>query len=198
MAAALVSVWLTVRAKTVVLIGARQSHPVSSVSGFFGFFGFFCGAVRLAAISLAKCHLVTDTGLGMLSAACPQLRSINLEATSNLTEAAMLALAAGCRELRSINLKNKCDLKVWYRADLGFTLANLFILAVFGRGVGALSSPDYAPKLRALISTTRRLGFDCPYLLAPLTFPSFWGMGFGGHLRHPGHKISLGRTAWER
>ena len=58
------------------------------------------------AISLAQCHLVTDTGLAKLSAVCPRLRSISLEATSNLTEAALLTLAAGCRELRSINLKN--------------------------------------------------------------------------------------------
>ncbi|KAG9445338.1 hypothetical protein H6P81_016678 [Aristolochia fimbriata] len=63
-------------------------------------------AKNLEKLSLARCKLITDLGIGCIAVGCPKLKSINLKWCLGLSDLGVGLVAIKCRELRHLDLSH--------------------------------------------------------------------------------------------
>ena len=61
-------------------------------------------AVR--SLTLERCDGVTDAGLVMIGAGCPELESLDISWCNGFTDAGLATIGAGCPNLKSLKLHN--------------------------------------------------------------------------------------------
>ncbi|KAG2521102.1 hypothetical protein JM16_006444 [Phytophthora kernoviae] len=83
-------------------------------------------------LSMEDCPLITDTGVSVLAAACPQLESINLSKCPQITDFATEALASCCFQLRVLVLANTRGITDITLTALAFTKISLEVLDLSG------------------------------------------------------------------